>query len=542
MAYRIGVDLGTTSVAAAVCDAAGVRMVALGDRTPETPTAVYLHSDGTWVTGRRAASRSVTSPGRVARGFLRRVGDPEPVIVGGEPFPVPGLVGVLLAHIVARVSEVMDGPPDIAVLTHPVSWEAAHVAVLAEAAERAGLANSTLVSAPEAVAANWATGQTGGDASVAVYDLGGGTFDAAVLRVTDGRPRLVGTPTGLRLGGTDFDEALFGFVDAAVDGTLSGLDRADPANATVLARVRQDCVRAKEALTGVPEAFVPVFLPERHSDVRVRLADLEELITERVEATADALAATIDSAGVGVDELSAVLLVGGSARIPLVTQAVSQRLGTNVAPDETLSHPVAMGAATLAGQLAEAAAAGSRSRWRVGAVGPKADRIRADGAGPGAGRTGAAHAASTARPATVTPAVAPAASGAATRHALSPRPGRNRWTVLVAGVVVAALLVGGLLAVFLPRSTPTLELTTDAVAIGDSYLATATGFVPGEPVELSWTGPTNGVMGTAPADASGVRRHGPILERDPPGSYQIIATGHTSGRTVSVPLQVLPPR
>ncbi|MDQ2709991.1 MAG: hypothetical protein M3Z25_21275, partial [Actinomycetota bacterium] len=128
------------------------------------------------------------------------------------------------------------------------------------------------------------------------------------------------------------------------------------------------------------------------------------------------------------------------------------------------------------------------------------------------------------------------------------------------GMLAAAALLGGVLVAFHPWTSPpaakvsarppravvspspSLILTTGSVAIGNSYVATAAGFTPGEPVQLSWTGPTNGVMADDVADPSGVRRHGPIIERSPPGEYQIIATGATSGRTATALLQVLPPR
>lgn len=114
---------------------------------------------------------------------------------------------------------------------------------------------------------------------------------------------------------------------------------------------------------------------------------------------------------------------------------------------------------------------------------------------------------------------------------------------------LATLLVSGSAAVLLTtlpstRSdadpAPVLTLTRSEVRIGESYVATASGFAPGEAIRLSWTGPTNGVMDTAPADSTGGRRQGPIIERDPPGSYLIIATGLTSGSTVSTELEVLP--
>lgn len=269
MPYCIGVDLGTTSVTAAVCDEAGVRVLTLGDRTADTPAAVYLQHDGTLITGRRAASKSVTNPGRVARQFTRLLGSPEAVVIGGQPFTPSELLGVLLGNVVNHVTALEGAPPDAAVLTHPIGWGPAQVELLREVATGAGLADVVLVSGPAAVAAHRAGSPATGDGAIAVYDLGGGTLDAAVLRGPD-----LLAAVGRDLGGMDFDELVVGHVDSSLGGALSALDASDPSNATALARIRQDCIRAKEALSGVPEAYVPVFLPGRHADVRVRRADL----------------------------------------------------------------------------------------------------------------------------------------------------------------------------------------------------------------------------------------------------------------------------
>jgi hypothetical protein len=114
---------------------------------------------------------------------------------------------------------------------------------------------------------------------------------------------------------------------------------------------------------------------------------------------------------------------------------------------------------------------------------------------------------------------------------------------LLAGVVIAlaAIGTGTVMLTGHAQAQPRLALTTARVAIGHTYFATATGFLPREQIRFSWTGPTNGVMGAFPADPTGASTHGPILERDPVGNYEIIATGLTSGHVASTPLQVLPP-
>jgi hypothetical protein len=124
----------------------------------------------------------------------------------------------------------------------------------------------------------------------------------------------------------------------------------------------------------------------------------------------------------------------------------------------------------------------------------------------------------------------------------------RRQLALAAVVVVTFAAAATVFILFRPSgvsaATPIarIALTTSRVRMGECYVATAAGFTPGEQVRFSWTGPTNGEMGVFPADSSGnTGVRGPILEKDPPGSYQIIATGLGSGRVTSAPLQVLPP-
>jgi hypothetical protein len=126
-----------------------------------------------------------------------------------------------------------------------------------------------------------------------------------------------------------------------------------------------------------------------------------------------------------------------------------------------------------------------------------------------------------------------------------PHGGPARRLLLIGIAVAVALVLAVVVYLILARppavaaTAAQLSLTSAQVKIGSSYLATATGFTPNEKVKFSWTGPTNGVMDDRPADATGKKVQGPILERDPPGNYVIIATGLTSGRSATARLQVL---
>jgi YVTN family beta-propeller protein len=369
VAYNLGVDLGTTFVAAALTYPTQVEMFTLGDRSVVVPSVVYLRDDGVLVSGDAAGRRAVSNPDRVGREFKRRLGDPTPVMLGGRPHTVTALLGSLLEDVLTKVTETEGEPPGRVVLTHPANWGPFRRALFEEVPGLAGLTDVKLVTEPEAAAAHYAASRQLDDGEVvAVYDLGGGTFDATVLRKRADGVEILGTPEGIeRLGGVDFDEAILAHVNVAAGGGLTELDLSDAKTTIALARLRQDCVLAKEALSVDTEVLLPVFLPGRHFDVGITRAEFENLIRAQVESTIGALSRTLRSAQVSPDQLSAVLLVGGSSRIPLIARMVSEELNRPTVVDTHPKYAVALGAATLAGKPAANGAAdkGARRRSRA---------------------------------------------------------------------------------------------------------------------------------------------------------------------------------
>ena len=298
--YSLGVDLGTTFVAAAVARGSRMEMFTLGDRTVVTPAVVYARDDGSLVTGEAANRRAVSNPDRVGREFKRRLGDPTPVMLGGAPHAVTALLAALLTETITKVTEIEGAPPDNVVLTHPANWGPYRRELFEEVPQLAGIPHARMITEPEAAAAHYAAARhlTDGD-TVAVYDLGGGTFDATVLRKRAIGIDILGTPEGIeRLGGVDFDDAILAHINASSGGALSELDLADPQTAIALARLRQDCIAAKEALSIDTEATIPVFLPNRHFDIRVTRAEFEDMIRAQIESTIGALTRTLRSADV----------------------------------------------------------------------------------------------------------------------------------------------------------------------------------------------------------------------------------------------------
>ncbi|MFI7672428.1 Hsp70 family protein [Actinophytocola sp. NPDC049390] len=349
MRYTVGVDLGTTFTAAAVRTADGTRMVALSQEI--VVPAVACHTpDGKLLTGHAAMQAAAGTPARLVRGFKRRLGDPTPLVLGGAAYSPAALMAAQLRDVLDQVTRAMAAPPESVVLTCPAIWGPYRREQFAEVPRLAGLGDHEPLTEPEAAARHYSRERTLGDGEVvAVYDLGGGTLDTTVLRMRGGAMEILGTPEGVEhLGGMDFDDALLAHLDERLDGAISGLDPADPAAAGALAAIRARCVRAKVELSTEPDVTVAVPLPSGPREVTVTRREFNDAIRPSVALTTDALRRTIESAGLRTDDLSAVLLAGGSSRIPLVTQAVHEEFGTPVRVSQHPKYTVALGAATTA--------------------------------------------------------------------------------------------------------------------------------------------------------------------------------------------------
>ncbi len=387
MGYRLGVDLGTTWSAAAVArsetggsgTAERIEMATLGVRTAEIPSVVALLDDDTILVGSAAEQRSITEPERVAREFKRRIGDPTPLIVGGVPRSAEALMAALLKHIVATVAANEGEPPEQIVLTHPANWGPYKLERFVQIFELAGLPPGEILPEPVAAARHYLAehpAQVGG--TIAVFDFGGGTFDAAVLRHDGDRFSLVGQARGLeQLGGIDLDRSVMHHVIEAVGIDFDRLEDT-PSNRAAVSRLRVDCIAAKEILSYDTVATIPVMLPDYHDEVRLTRSEFENMIRPAVNDAVTVVEATIADAGLQPEDITAFLLVGGTSRIPLVNQVLTSRLDRPVLADTHPKHVVAKGAArSRSAELSPARPTGQS------VPGPAASVVPA--AGPGAG-------------------------------------------------------------------------------------------------------------------------------------------------------------
>ena len=420
--YALGVDLGTTASAAAIARGSDARPLALESDSAQMPSVVVIRESGEVLVGEAAERQSSAEPLRTTREFKRRLGDPVPVVIGGTPHSVESLMAHLLRRIVARATEQEGEPPSLVVLTHPANYYGYKIATLREAARLAGLdaERVLLLTEPEAAAIAYTRQQPVEPGEVvAVYDFGGGTFDAAVLRRTAERFELVGAPEGMeRFGGIDIDQAVLALVDDHLDGRIASADATDASTLAAVWVLRADCRRAKEVLSAATDTEIPVAVVDVRTQVRLTRGELEDMVRPRLDETVRSLERTVASAGLSMDQVSKVLLVGGSSRMPLVADHLRRATGRTVVLDAHPKLAIATGAALVgaASLTPVVVAAAPPSSWQA----PTPTAATAPGASPAAApfRT-----------------LAPAATP------VRRRPG---WPAfLVAGVVAGALTIGG---------------------------------------------------------------------------------------------------
>ena len=184
--YALGIDLGTTFTAAAIWRNGHAETVSLGSRGAAIPSVVLLREDETFLTGEGANRRGLSEPHRVAREFKRRLGDTTPILLGGVPYSAEALMARLLRSVVDEVTTREGGAPSRICVSHPANWGPYKTDLLLQAVRLAGLDEPvSFTTEPEAAAIFYAQQQRIEPGSiVAVYDLGGGTFDAEIGRAS----------------------------------------------------------------------------------------------------------------------------------------------------------------------------------------------------------------------------------------------------------------------------------------------------------------------------------------------------------------------
>ncbi|MCU1501758.1 MAG: heat shock protein 70 [Ilumatobacteraceae bacterium] len=355
MSYVLAVDLGTTFTAAAVVRDGGEPQIAtLEHHGTSVPSVLWLGPDKAMLVGTAAARRAAADAPRVVREFKRRIGDTTPILVGGSPYSAEQLSAKLLRWVFDTISEQEGGPPIGMAVTHPANWGPYKLELLNQLLRIAEVGPTVTITEPEAAAIQYAASERFEvGAVVTVYDLGGGTFDVAILRKTRDGFEMLGEPEGVeRLGGIDFDAAVYGYV---IDQLGSALDDVPPDNAdwmAALAKLREECTSAKETMSVAPDATIEVWLPTGRHQVTITTELFNELIEPPVTETLKAVRRALQAAHVAPNDVGRILLVGGSSRIPIIRSTIEADLAIRCAVDTHPKHAVALGAARFAASAA----------------------------------------------------------------------------------------------------------------------------------------------------------------------------------------------
>lgn len=356
MSLRVAVDFGTSSTCAVASVNGRDPQVVVVDGQPLMSSAVYAAPDGTLFVGQEAERQAAVDPSRYEPHPKRRIDEGE-LLLGDSVLPVLDAVRAVLRRAVSEARRLAGGAEtSLLVLTHPADWGAIRTRLLRQAATRLA-GEVALVPEPVAAAvfhaATFAPGEVNRERTVefsgapgealAVLDLGGGTVDVSVVRRMPGTRRggfqVLATRGDPSFGGADVDQALLEHIGSLVSSAdpsawrqlVEGRELAERRRRRVL---RQDIRGAKETLSRHAYTDVPMPLP--FADAHVTREDLERLVAAPLGRAVELTCAAIDEAGLRPKQLTAIFLVGGSSRIPMVSRLVHERTG--VVPT-TLDQP-----------------------------------------------------------------------------------------------------------------------------------------------------------------------------------------------------------
>ncbi len=322
--WTLAIDFGTTATVAAVQTEGERPQILEVDGQRRLPSVVLVDDDGSIVVGSAAAGLASARPDRAVRAPKSRLGEQVPVVLGGQPHQATTLVAEVLRHVLAEAVRHQGGPPLRCRLTYPATWNRPQRARFLEAATKAGLPDPELVPEPVAAALTYAEQMSVPSGShVAVYDLGGGTFDTAVLQSTTGGFKVVGRPLGdQQLGGELFDEMLMNFVGERIDASAweQILISEEKPWRRAAARLRDECTRVKETLSTHSYGEISVGVPSGMIELRVERHELEELVSPYIDESLDLLERCVADAGIATDDLAAIYVTGGASRMPLVEE------------------------------------------------------------------------------------------------------------------------------------------------------------------------------------------------------------------------------
>ena len=354
MGKIIGIDLGTTNSCVAVMEGGQPTVIVNAEGSRTTPSVVAFTKNGERLVGDTAKRQAVTNPDRTISSIKREMGRNYTVNIDHKKYTPQEISSMILQKLKKDAEAYLGEPVTDAVITVPAYFDDAQRKATKDAGRIAGLNVHRIINEPTAAALAYGL-DNAIPQKILVYDLGGGTFDVSVIEISEGMIEVLATAGNNRLGGDDYDKRICDYLLREFQ-QQEGVNLAkDP---VALKRVKEESEKAKIALSSatVTNINLPYISANRngpvHMDITLTRAKFEELTQDLTESTAGPVQTALADAGLRPADLSKVLLVGGSTRIPAVQEKVRHLLGQepskNLNPDEC----VALGAAIQGGKLA----------------------------------------------------------------------------------------------------------------------------------------------------------------------------------------------
>ena len=351
----IGIDLGTTNSELAVVIDERIEVIEI-DGSRLLPSVVGLADDGALLVGQTARNQYALYPERTVRSIKRRMGEDVKVPLGEQAYTPQEISALILRRLRQAAEQRLGGPVGRAVITVPAYFSDAQRQATRDAGELAGLEVVRIINEPTAAALAYEAGHADGR-NILVYDLGGGTFDVSVVRLTRDVTEVLAGHGNNHLGGDDFDARLVEHLVRRLEAE-HGVEVKE--NRAAMARIQRAAEAAKIALSDAPFARVDEEYLLEHGGRPVHLAaeiardDYEAMIAPYIDETLEAVHIALDGAGLTVRDLDEVLLVGGATRTPLIQRRLGEALGMaprhEVDPDLCVATGAAIQAAVIAGQ------------------------------------------------------------------------------------------------------------------------------------------------------------------------------------------------
>ena len=354
MSKTIGIDLGTTNSCVAVMEGGETVVIANAEGARTTPSVVAFAKTGERMVGQVAKRQAITNPDRTISSIKREMGSDYRVTIDNKSYTPQEISAMILQKLKADAEAYLGQPVTEAVITVPAYFTDAQRQATKDAGKIAGLEVKRIINEPTAAALAYGLDKES-DQKIMVYDLGGGTFDVSVLEIGDGVIEVLATAGNNRLGGDDFDACITKYLVDEFK-KAEGIDLSG--DKVAMQDLREAAEKAMIELSGVTTSNInlPYITADatgpKHLDVTLTRAKFNELTHHLVEKTAGPVRQALSDSGLQPSDISKVLLVGGSSRIPAVQDMVKSLIGKEgfkgINPDEC----VAVGAAIQGGVLA----------------------------------------------------------------------------------------------------------------------------------------------------------------------------------------------